>query len=130
MKVVSNIDRMRGNLIKTELETLPFLCKESFTIFDVPTNTTRGFHAHIEAQQLLVLIQGAVELKVISKTGTEIILLDSPGDLFLLQPLCWGEQKFLTGDTVLQVYSSMTYDPEDYITSLSELQEKWTSASG
>lgn len=114
--------------MKIELETLPFLCKESFTIFDVPINTTRGFHAHIETQQLLVLIKGTVELKVISKIGTEIIVLDSPGDLFLLQPLCWGEQKFLANDTVLQVYSSMTYNPEDYITSLTDLHEKWMSS--
>ena len=103
------------------------MCNESFTIVDVPVNTTRGFHAHIITQQLLVLIKGSIELKVISKKGIEIIYLNSPGEYFLLEPLCWGEQKFTKENTVLQVFSSDVYNPDDYITEIDDLQKRWAT---
>ena len=125
MRIVSNIDNNRGNLLKIELLSLPFICKEVFTISDVPANVTRGFHAHKITEQLLILVRGAVELKVISRLGTQIISLRSPGDFYHLPPLSWGEEKFLEEGTILQVYASTIYDSNDYITQLSELKKYW-----
>ena len=50
---------LRGNLSAGEFEHhVPFPVKRYFLVFDVPSEETRGEHAHIECQQFLICVKG------------------------------------------------------------------------
>jgi hypothetical protein len=118
-------DEKRGDLLKVSLGDIPFLVKEVVTIFNVPIGVTRGCHAHKITQQLLVLISGKITVIIKSISGESRIVLDEPGDNVYLAPLNWGEQIFMAAGSVLQIYSSEAYDPDDYISDFSLLKEDW-----
>lgn len=122
---VSVPDEIRGNLLKINLESLQFPAKEAVTISNVPVGTRRGCHAHIVTKQLLVLVSGKIKVRIISSQSDSEIILEKPGDHLYLPALSWGEQTFLTTNSVLQVYSSEIYDPMDYISDFETLIKHW-----
>ena len=127
MEIVGSCEEGRGSLLKVSLFDLPFSCKEVFTISGVPAGVTRGRHAHKQNQQLLVLLRGEVEVKALSPSGIQFVILDKPGDSFFLPALTWGEETFIKENSILQVFASHLYDYDDYIFDLSELKGLWKS---
>ena len=124
------IDEQRGNLIKIALQNLPFVPKEIFTISGVPQGTSRGAHAHRKMEQLLVLIQGEVEIKVRSASGECLVNLAKPGEYIYLAPLSWGQQTYKTSNAILQVFCSQEFDKSDYIHDLDNLEVEWSLING
>ncbi len=125
MYLTSKVDKNRGNLFKITLEELPFVPIEILTISNVPVGIKRGGHAHVVTHQLLLLVQGLIEINLITKNGPQTFVLKSPGENVYLEPLSWGEQTYLEPNSILQVLSSHEFNEEDYIYDLSELEKKW-----
>ena len=124
------MDKGRGNLIKIDLESLTFVPKEVFTISGAPIGIARGAHAHRKMEQLLVLIQGEVEIRVKSAAGELVENLIKPGEYIYLPPLSWGQQTYKTSNAILQVFCSQAFDKSDYIENMLELESEWKLSSG
>ena len=125
MEIKSVSEENRGSLLKIVLDDLTFSPVEMLTINNVPVGTVRGMHAHKITEQLLLLVEGEIEVRAVFPHETIVVKLTNRGDYFYLPPLTWGEQKFLKLGTILQVYSSTIYDPTDYITEFAELKARW-----
>jgi acetyltransferase-like isoleucine patch superfamily enzyme/dTDP-4-dehydrorhamnose 3,5-epimerase-like enzyme len=112
---------MRGALSVGDFERdLPFQPKRYFVVFDVPTEETRGEHAHHRCHQFLICIHGSVRVLADDGTRRDEFVLDSPGVGIHLPAMIWGTQYRYSKDAVLLVFASEPYDADDYIRSYQE----------
>lgn len=112
-----------GNLIPIESNyDTPFPIKRVFYVYGVRDEDIRGCHAHHTTKQLLICLNGKVE--VICKDGIskKSFLLESPQQGLLIPELIWDEQIYRSEDSVLLVLSSTKYTPSDYIHDFNEFK--------
>jgi acetyltransferase-like isoleucine patch superfamily enzyme len=107
---------MRGSLSVGEFErSVPFPVKRYFLVFDVPSEETRGEHAHHICHQFLVCVAGSVSVVADDGTNRDEFVLDKPELGLHLPPMTWGIQYKYSPDAVLLVFASHYYDAHDYI---------------
>lgn len=105
----------RGNLSVVEKETLPYDIKRVYYLYDVPSNSTRGGHAHKELQQCLIALSGSFIVVLDDGNEKKEILLNRPDRGLLIPNGIWRELiEFSAGAVCLSLVSEV-YDEEDYI---------------
>jgi acetyltransferase-like isoleucine patch superfamily enzyme len=110
------IEDMRGDLTFGEFEQhVPFACRRYFVVFSVPTEKTRGEHAHRVCHQFLVCLRGSCAVVADDGEHRQEFALNSPDKGLYLPPMTWGIQYKYTADAMLLVFASHGYDPDDYI---------------
>ncbi len=105
----------RGNLSVIEKNLLPFEIKRVYYLYDVPSDSSRGGHAHIELKQCLIALSGSFE--VVLKDGKEEkrIWLNKPNRGLLIPSGIWRElENFSSGAVCLSLVSDF-FKEEDYI---------------
>jgi acetyltransferase-like isoleucine patch superfamily enzyme/dTDP-4-dehydrorhamnose 3,5-epimerase-like enzyme len=118
MKLVQD---MRGNLSVGEFQKdIPFDPKRYFLVFDVPSEKTRGEHAHHKCHQFLICVKGSCAVVVDDAKSRCEVFLNSPDMGIHLPPLTWGIQYKYSRDAVLLVFTSEYYDANDYIRNYTE----------
>jgi serine acetyltransferase/dTDP-4-dehydrorhamnose 3,5-epimerase-like enzyme len=106
----------RGDLSVGEFaKEIPFLPKRYFLVMNVPSDKTRGEHAHRECHQFLVCVKGSCAVVVDDGEQRCEVLLDSPDLGVYLPPMTWGIQYKYSSDAVLMVFASDYYAADDYI---------------
>jgi dTDP-4-dehydrorhamnose 3,5-epimerase-like enzyme len=107
---------MRGNLTAAEVgRDLPFVPKRYFLVMQVPSDETRGAHAHRRCAQYLTCIAGACSVVVDDGRARQEVRLDDPCVGLYVPPKVWAIQYRYTRDAVLLVLASDPYDPDDYV---------------
>lgn len=107
---------IRGSLTVGEFERdLPFAPQRFFMVFDVPTQETRGEHAHKRCHQFLICIKGSVRVLADDGNHRDEFVLNAPDLGLHLPPMTWGTQYQYSCDAVLLVFASETYDAEEYV---------------
>jgi dTDP-4-dehydrorhamnose 3,5-epimerase-like enzyme len=115
------ISDMRGNLSVGEFEqTVPFMPKRYFFVFDVPSAETRGEHAHYRCKQFLICVRGRCSVVADDGRNREEFLLNKPDIGLYLPPMTWGIQYQYSVDAMLLVFASEHYDKGDYIRNYAE----------
>lgn len=105
----------RGNLSVIEKDILPFEIKRVYYLYDVPSDSTRGGHAHIELQQFLVALSGSFDLVLDDGQTRQTITLNRPFKGVLIPNGIWRElENFSAGAVCLSLVSDV-YKEEDYI---------------
>lgn len=111
----------RGDLSVGEFpRDIPFEPKRYFLVFNVPSEKTRGEHAHHQCHQFLICVKGSCAVVVDDGKSRCEVLLESPDMGVHLPPLTWGIQYKYSSDAVLLVFTSDYYDADDYIRNYSE----------
>ena len=106
----------RGSLSFAQYEeTLPFLPKRYFIVFDVAEGQTRGGHAHSKVHQLLVCVKGSCLVELDDGRARDEVRLDRPELALYVPPRIWAMEKQFSRDGVLVVLASEVYDPDEYI---------------
>jgi len=112
---------MRGDLTFGEFpKDIPFEPKRYFLVFNVPSEKTRGEHAHHKCHQFLICVKGSCAVVADDGQSRCEVLLESPDMGIYLPPLIWGIQYKYSSDAVLLVFTSDNYDASDYIRNYSE----------
>lgn len=107
---------LRGALSVGEFsKDLPFQPKRYFLVFDVPSQETRGEHAHRICHQFLICVKGSVRVLADDGRRREEFTLDSPSVGLHLSPMIWGTQYQYSPGAVLLVFASEEYDSDEYI---------------
>ncbi|MFC1758318.1 WxcM-like domain-containing protein, partial [Planctomycetota bacterium] len=118
---MTKVEDLRGSLTVGEFERdVPFSPKRYFLVFSVPSEETRGEHAHIECHQFLICIKGSCAVVADDGTNRQEFLLDEPYKGVYLPPMTWGIQYRYSSDAVLLVFASHPYDSSDYIRNYEE----------
>lgn len=106
----------RGSLIALEQGiNIPFEIKRAYYIYDTKEEISRGFHAHISLQQMVICVAGSCRIRVDDGKQIRDIILDSPAKGLLIENLVWREMHDFTPGSVLMVFASEHYDESDYI---------------
>lgn len=106
----------RGLLLPFDFATLPFTPCRIFTVSQVPTGTVRGAHGHKSGEQLLVCLQGRIDILMRHLDEAETLTLSPSSHGLLVGAGVWCQQTYLTWETVLMVFASQPYDPQSYLT--------------
>jgi len=102
---------------------VPFPIKRIFYVSGVRDKATRGKHAHYKTKQLLICLNGRID--VICRDGEREVryFLESPRQAVLIPEMIWDEQVYQSEDSILLSICNTNYDTEDYIHSFEKFQE-------
>lgn len=113
-----------GNITPIESNyDLPFHIKRVFYVYGVEDQQVRGKHAHFKTKQLLICLNG--EIEVICKDGLneKKFLLNSKHQGLYIPEMIWDEQIYKQKDSLLLALSNTKYDPSDYIHDYEEFKK-------
>jgi len=110
----------RGNLSVIEKDIIPFQIQRVYYLYDVPSNSTRGGHAHIELIQCLIALSGSFDVVLDDGKNKKVVTLNRPDFGLLIPTGIWRElENFSSGGVCLSLVSDV-YKEEDYIREYSD----------
>ena len=120
---LSRATDLRGSLAAVEFRDLPFRPQRVFAVYDVPSESVRGAHAHRACGQVLVCVSGEVSSVADDGSSRQEFRLTSPDVGLYIPPMIWSMQYRYSKDAVLVVLAEHPYDPDDYIRDYEEFLE-------
>lgn len=106
----------RGQLVAIEGgQDLPFDVARVYYIYDTLPGVRRGFHAHLDLQQILLCVHGSCMIHLDDGCETAEVLLDKPNEGLYISNNMWREMYDFSDGAVLVVLASNHYDEADYI---------------
>ena len=105
----------RGNLSVIENDIIPFDIKRVYYLYDVPSDSSRGGHAHKKLYQFLIALSGSFEVLVDDGKSKKTIMLNKPNKGLLIVPGIWRELNNFSAGSVCLVIASENFIEEDYI---------------
>lgn len=112
---IPSIKDPRGNLAVLENSKLPFESKRVYYLFDVPSGSERGGHAHKNLLQLIIPLSGSFELVLKNGQNEKSVTLYNPTRGVLIPTMVWRELRNFSAGAVCLVLASEEYDEDDYI---------------
>ena len=97
---------------------VPFPIARLFTI-KAAQKCVRGFHAHKECAQLLIVLKGECKVTCDDGETRQDIILNKAHEGLLVPSTIWAEQNY-EPDTVLVVLADKPYDEGDYLRDYTE----------
>lgn len=98
-----------------EIKNIPFEMQRVYWTYFTPQSITRGGHANINKELVLVAVSGIITVTTELRDGTkETFLLDHPSKGLYIPRLCWHTMQY-SHNAVQMVIASNLYSEEDYI---------------
>ena len=114
------IEDTRGNLAFIQEKVLPFDFKRVYYLFDVPSNSFRGRHSHINQREVLIALSGSFEVVLSDGKEKKSFLLNKPNIGLYIPTEIWRELENFSSGAVCLVLASDVYDEADYIRDFDE----------
>jgi hypothetical protein len=95
-------------------EHIPFNISRVYYLYDIPTFSSRGGHAHRDLEQLIVAASGSFEVILNDGRNERKIFLNRPSYGLYVPPMMWRELKKFSGGSICLVLASLKYDEKDY----------------
>lgn len=112
---ITKIHDTRGNLSVVEGDTIPFVMKRVYYLYDVPSGATRGGHSHKNQQELLVALSGSFDVILNDGKEQKTVTLNKPNVGLLIVNGIWRELQNFSSGSVCLVLASDVFEEEDYI---------------
>jgi len=94
---------------------LPFDIARVFYMYELPTGSHRGAHAHHQASVAVFMLAGASDVLLDDGKRRQTLLLDRPDRGLLIGPGIWHELENFAAGSVCLVLASHRYDEADYM---------------
>lgn len=105
----------RGSLAVVEKQTIPFAIKRVYYLYDVPSDSFRGGHAHQEQQSVIIALSGSFEVIVDDGKTKKRIMLNKPNQGLFIPTHIWREIDNFSSGAVCLVLASTEYNEDEYI---------------
>jgi hypothetical protein len=113
---LNKIHNPAGNItIVQNGDDQPFNIKRIYYLYDVPSGSERGGHAHKKLFQLIVAASGSFDVILDDGRNKKIIQLNRPNFGLLIFPGIWREVVNFSSGAICLVLASEKYDESDYI---------------
>ena len=117
----------RGSLSVVEKDIIPFDIKRVYYLYDIPSTSIRGGHAHKKLYQLLIPLSGSFDVILNDGKQKKTFTLNKPNKGLLIVPGIWRELENFSSGAVCLVLASEVYDEADYIRNYNSFHEKKNS---
>jgi len=107
-------DEGRGKLSVIEKSTIPFEIKRVYYLYDVPSDSFRGGHAHKNLIQFMIALSGSFEVKIDDGSNNKKVMLNKPNQGLLIPSGIWREMDNFSAGSVCLVLASEFFDESDY----------------
>ena len=98
-----------------QLSDIPFEITRVYCTYHTPQDVTRGSHANIEKELVLVALAGTITITTEMQDGNkQTFVLDHPSRGVYLPKLCWHTMQY-SENAVQMVMASNLYSEDDYI---------------
>ncbi|MBB1303738.1 WxcM-like domain-containing protein [Pseudoalteromonas sp. SR44-8] len=116
-----NLGDERGDLISLEQQkNIPFDVKRVYYLFNTGASVARGFHAHINLEQVAICVKGSCRFILDNGEYRESVILNSPDLGLYIGNHQWREMHDFSSDCVLLILASEYYCESDYIRNYQE----------
>jgi len=105
----------RGTLTPFNFDELPFTPCRSFIVSGVSKGETRGQHAHRSGKQMLVCLQGHIEVLMRYQDEEKSLSLVPSSPALIFNAGVWCQQTYLNEESILLVFASEPYNPDLYL---------------
>lgn len=112
---IPTVSDTRGKLAVIEKDCAPFSIQRVYYLYDVPSDSYRGGHAHKKLYQMLIALSGSFEVHLKDGENERKITLNKPDKGLLIVPGIWREIDNFSSGSVCLVLASEAYDEGDYI---------------
>ena len=99
---------------------LPFPIRRVYYLDQAPGGALRGDHAHLALFQLLVALEGKLEVRLNDGRSNRVVALDRPDRGLIIVPGVWKELVEFSSDALCLVLASELFSEADYIRSWDE----------
>lgn len=114
--LLPKISDPRGNLTFIEGQNhIPFEIKRVFYLYDVPTEESRGAHAHKKLHQFLVCLSGSFDVTIDDGEFQAVVHLNRPWKGLHIPPMIWAAEVNFDPGSVCLVLASEEFTEDDYI---------------
>lgn len=96
-------------------DRLPFAMKRAFYLYDIPSGSSRGGHAHITDHQLIVAVSGAFTVNLTDGHEDSSFFLSQPNEGLYVPPGIWLNLERFSSGSVCLTLSSGNYQEDDYL---------------
>tara|TARA_B100000768_G_scaffold103490_1_gene96197 strand:+ start:1440 stop:1844 length:405 start_codon:yes stop_codon:yes gene_type:complete len=120
---IPTINDARGNLAVIEKDILPYPIKRVYYLFDVPSDSFRGGHAHKEQLEFLIALSGSFTVTLDNGKSKKSFLLNKPNKGLLLPTGIWRELEDFSSGAICLVLSSGEFEEDDYIREYSDFKK-------
>lgn len=117
------VEDRRGNLAFIQEDIVPFEFKRVYYLFDVPSNSFRGGHSHINQSAVLIALSGSFEVVLNDGIEKKSFLLNKPNIGLYIPTGIWRELDNFSSGAVCLVLASDVYQEEDYIRDFNQFLE-------
>ena len=117
---IPKINNKNGNIGVIENSTIPFDVKRVYYLFDIPSGSRRGGHAHKKLKQVLIAISGSFDVILKDGKSKETITLNRPDKGLLIENNIWRELENFSSGSVCLVLASEEFSEDDYIRNYKE----------
>ncbi len=106
----------RGNLtVAQQMKEIPFELNRVYWTYDVPSGESRGGHAHIECQEILVAVSGSFHVTLDDGKERQTYHLNHPYQGLYVGAGIWRELDDFSSGAVCLVLASHFFEESDYI---------------
>lgn len=114
----------RGSLVIVESnKIIPFDIKRLFYIYDVKDDKSRGNHANIDSEFVMVALKGNVTVMVDNGFEKVEYVLDNPKKGIYLPKLTWKSMYNFSEDAILLVVANTLYNKDEYINDYEQFEK-------
>ena len=104
----------RGKLSVIEKDIISFSIKRVYYLYDVPSDSYRGGHAHKELIQLMIALSGSFEVLLDDGKKRKKVMLNKPNKGLLIPQGIWREMDNFSSGAICMVLASDNFDESDY----------------
>ena len=105
----------KGNLTFVEQNVhVPFEIQRVFYIYDVPTEESRGAHAHKELHQFLICLSGSFDVIMDDGSNRGTVHLNRPWKGLYIPPMIWAGEVNFDSNALCLVLASAPFNESDY----------------
>lgn len=119
---IPKIEDYRGNISVIENNILPYTINRVYYLYDVPSNATRGGHAHKSLQQCLIALSGSFDVILNDGQNDKKVTLNKPNKGLLIPNGIWRSLENFSSGSVCLVLASKVFNEADYIRDFDEFR--------
>ncbi|MCB0445476.1 MAG: FdtA/QdtA family cupin domain-containing protein [Gelidibacter sp.] len=112
---IPQVHDKRGKLAVVEKDSIPFAIQRVYYLYDIPSDSHRGGHAHKQQQSVIIALSGSFEVIVDDGISKKRIMLNKPNLGLYIPTGIWREIENFSSGAVCFVLASTEFDEQEYI---------------